>query len=175
LKAFADLVTIGRVVKPQGRKGEVLTHPLSDRPQRFPTLRRAYVAGPGGEAREIAVSDCWPHKGRFVLKIDGIDTIDQAETLRGLDIRIADEDLEALPEGSYYHHQILGLRVESPSKRVLGRAEEILETGSGVPVLVVRGESGETLVPLAKAFVLEVDLEGGRIVAVEPELADAQG
>jgi 16S rRNA processing protein RimM len=174
LKAFVDLVTIGRVVKPQGRKGEVLTHPLSDRPQRFPTLRRAYVAGPGGKAREITISDCWPHKGKFVLKIDGIDSIDQAEELRGLDIRIADEDLEVLPEGSYYHHQILGLRVESPSKRVLGRAEEIMETGGGVPVLVVRGESGEMLVPLAKEFVLEVDLEGGRIVAVEPEMADAQ-
>jgi len=174
LRAFADLVTIGRVVKPQGRRGEVLTHPLSDRPARFPTLRRAYVAGPGGEAREIAISDCWPHKGRFVLKIGGIDTIDQAETLRGHDIRIGDEDLEILPEGSYYHHQILGLRVETPSKKPLGNAEEVIETGSGVPVLVVRGESGETLVPLAREFVLDVDLEAGRIVAVEPELTDAQ-
>jgi len=175
LKAFADLVTIGRVVKPQGRRGEVLTHPLSDRPERFPTLKRAYVAGMGGEAREISISDCWPHKGRFVLKIDGVDSIDQAEAFRGQDIRIADEDLVALPEGSYYHHQILGLRVESPSRRVLGRAAEIMETGAGAPVLVVKGASGETLLPLARSFVLEVDLEAGRIVVVEPEGIDAEG
>ena len=47
-RPFEELVTIGRVVKPQGRKGELLVHPLSDRPERFPDLRRAYVAGPGG-------------------------------------------------------------------------------------------------------------------------------
>jgi 16S rRNA processing protein RimM len=175
LKPFSDLVTIGRVVKPQGRRGEVLTHPLSDRPERFPTLRRAYVAAAGGGSREIAVSGCWPHKGRFVLKIDGIDTIDQAEGLRGLDIRIAEEDLETLPSGSYYHHQILGLRVEEPSGRLMGRAADILETGAGASVLVVRGESGETLLPLSSDFVKSVDLPEGRIVALRPELVDAEG
>ena len=173
MRVFEDLVTIGRIVKPQGRRGEVLTEPLSDRPDRFPRLRRAYVAGPGG-AREIAIQSCWPHKGRFVLKIDGVDTIDQAEAYRGLEIRIGEEDLPALPEGSYYHHQILGLRVEDPSGRLLGRAERLLETGAGAPVLVVQDGAGETLIPLAAEFV-QVDLQGGRIVATLPETVDVEG
>ena len=50
-RPFADLVAIGRVVKPQGRKGEVLVQPLSDRPDRFPALRSAYVPTPGGGSR----------------------------------------------------------------------------------------------------------------------------
>ncbi len=168
------MITIGRVVKPQGRKGEVLTHPLSDQPDRFPTLRRAYVAAAGGGSREIAVERCWPHKGKFVLKIDGVDTIDQAEGLRGADLRIAEEDLAALPAGSYYHHQILGLLVEEPSGAALGRAVDILHTGAGAPVLVVRSDTGETLLPLAGEFVKSVDLAAGRIVAVRPELVDAE-
>jgi 16S rRNA processing protein RimM len=173
LTLFSDLVTIGRVVKPQGRRGEVLTQSVSDRAERFPTLRRAYVAAEGGGSREISVTGCWPHKGRFVLKIDGVDTIDQAETFRGLEIRIAEEDLEALPPGSYYHHQLLGLQVESPSGEILGRAEGILETGGGAAVLEVKGDSGEVLIPLADAFVSRVELDRGRIVALRPELVDA--
>jgi 16S rRNA processing protein RimM len=174
LTPFSDMITIGRVVKPQGRKGEVMTHPLSDQPDRFPSLRRAYVEAPGGRSREIVVQRCWPHKGGFVLKIDGVDSIDQAEQLRGADLRIAEEDLAALPAGSYYHHQILGLLVEEPSGLALGRAADILHTGAGAPVLVVRGDGGETLVPLAGQFVKRVDLAAGRIVALRPELVDAE-
>jgi 16S rRNA processing protein RimM len=172
MRVFDELVTIGRIVKPQGRRGEVLTEPLTDRPDRFPNLRRAYVSGPGG-AKEIGIASCWPHKGRFVLKIDGVDTIDQAESYRGLEIRIGEEDLASLPEGSYYHHQIIGLRVEDPSGHTLGWAERLLETGAGAPVLVVRDGGRETLIPLAADFV-EVDLEGKRIVATLPETVDVE-
>ena len=172
MRVLDDLVTIGRIVKPQGRRGEVLTEPLTDRPDRFPSLRRAYVVGPGG-AREVGIASCWPHKGRFVLKLDGVDTIDQAEAYRGLEIRIGEKDLAALPEGSYYHHQIIGLRVEDPSGRLLGRAESLIETGAGAPVLVVRDGGGETLIPLAADFV-QVDIQGGRIVATLREMVDVE-
>jgi 16S rRNA processing protein RimM len=173
-KAFADMVTIGRVVRPQGRKGEVVVEPLSDRPDRFPSLRRAYVAGEAGSARPVEVSETWPHKGRFVLKLDGVDSIDEAERYRGLDLRIPEEDLSALPPGSYYHHQLRGLRVEDAGGREIGRVEQVLETGGEAAVLVVRGTGGETLVPLADAFVRAVDLDGGRLVVQVPELVDAK-
>jgi len=172
MRAFDEMVTIGRVVKPQGRKGEVLVAPLSDRPGRFPDLRAAYVAGVEGGAREIAVTSSWPHKGGFVLKIEGVDSIDAAEGYRGLEIRIGQESLESLPAGSYYHHQLLDLRVEDASGRSLGRAAEILETGAGAPVLVIRGDQGEILVPLAEEFILNVSLPEGRIVVKRPELVD---
>ena len=171
MRAFADLVTIGRVVKPQGRKGEVLTECLSDRPERFPSLRSVYVPTPGGGAREVAVASCWPHKGRFVLKLDGVDSIDDAEAYRGVEIRITEEDLPRLDDGAYYHHQLLGLDAEDGAGRPLGAVAAILEIGGGVPVLTVRGPAGECLVPFAAAFVHTVDLERKRIV-VSPPLAD---
>jgi 16S rRNA processing protein RimM len=170
--SFEGLVAIGRVVKPQGRKGEVVVQPFSDRPDRFPGLRRAYVPGPGGSAREVKVAGCWPHKGRFVLKLEGVDSIDAAEAYRGLELRIPEEDLPALPAGSYYHHQLRGLRAEDERGRVVGTVEDILEAGGEAPVLVLRGPRGETMVPLAESFVRSVDLAAGRVVVVVPELVD---
>jgi 16S rRNA processing protein RimM len=109
-----------------------------------------------------------------VLKLEGVDSIDDAERFRGLDLRIPEEDLAALPAGSYYHHQLRGLRVEDPRGREVGRVAEVMETGGEAAVLVVRGAGGETLIPLADAFVREVDLAGGRVVALVSELVDAR-
>jgi len=170
---FCDLVLVGRVVKPQGRRGEVAVQPLTDRPDRFPGLRRAFVPAPGGGAREVRVRRAWPHKGRFVLEIEGVSSIDDAEKLRGLELRIAEADLAALPEGSYYHHQLSGLRVEDESGMDLGVVADVVETGAETRVLVVNGPRGETLLPFAAAFVKAVDLAGGRIVARMPEYAVA--
>jgi len=85
------------------------------------------------------------------------------------------EELAPLPAGSYYHHQLRGLRVEDPQGRALGRVEDLLTNAGDAPVLVVRGAGGETLIPLADAFVRSVDLEGGRLVASRPETGVAEG
>jgi len=168
-RRFADLVAIGRIVRPQGRKGEVVAEALSDRPDRFPGLRSAYVPAPGGGSRRVEVASCWPHKRRFVLKLEGVDSIDEAEAYRGLELRIGEEELQPLPEGSYYHHQLRGLRVEEASGRGLGTVDDILVTGGEAVVLVVRGEAGESLIPLATPFVKQVDLAAGRMVVTPLE------
>jgi len=172
-RAFADLVAIGLVVKPQGRRGEVLTEPLSDRPGRFEALTRAFVPGPGGEAREVRVSSCWPHKGRFVLKLQGVDSIDAAEGLRGQELRIGEEELAKLPEGSYYYHELRGLSVFDPEGRALGTVKDVLETGAGAPVLAIEHRDREHLVPLADDFVEQVDVAGGRMIVSHREWVDA--
>jgi 16S rRNA processing protein RimM len=173
-RIWADLVAVGRVAKPQGRKGEVAVVPLSDRPSRFASLRQVYLPAPGGGARLLAVESTWPHKGGFVVKLAGVDDIDQAELLRGQELRVGEEELEPLPEGSYWHHQIKGLDVVDGGGRSLGRAADILETGAEAAVLIVRDAAGvETLIPLVDTFVRQVDLEGGRIVVSPPEYVDA--
>jgi len=166
---FEDLITIGKIVKPQGRKGEVAVEVISDRPERFASLRRAFVPSEQGLAREVIVTRSWPHKGRFVLKLEGVDSIDEAEAYRGMEIRLAEDDLDPLPEGSYYHHQLKGLQVEDPEGRVLGVVRDVMTTAGDVANLVVQGTTGEWLLPLAEAFVRHVDPAQGRIVAVRPE------
>jgi 16S rRNA processing protein RimM len=168
-----ELVLIGRVVKPQGRRGEVLVQPLSDRPDRFATLRRAFVTGQGEGVREVRVASSWPHKDRQVLKLEGVDSIDEAERLRDCELRIAEEELDPLPEGSFYHHELTGLRVSDRSGAEVGIVEGVMETGAGAPILVIRGAEGETLVPFAVDFVKAVDLAGARIIIEVPEYAGA--
>lgn len=163
------MVLIGRVVKPQGRRGEVLVEALSDRADRFASLARAFVPGPDGAAREVRVTSSWPHKGRFVLKLEGVDGIDVAERLRGSELRIAEDELAPLPAGSYYHHELVGLRVEDVGGTAIGMVEGVMETGAEARVLVIRGADGEMLVPFASRFVKAVDLEGARIVIERPE------
>jgi 16S rRNA processing protein RimM len=166
---FRDLVLVGRVVKPQGRHGEVAIAPLSDRPDRFPTLRRAFVPAPDGGAREIRILACRAHKGRFVLRVEGVSTIDEAETLRGAELRIAEEELPVLPAGSFYHHELVGLRAVDERGAEVGAVAEVVETGAETRVLVLRGPDGETLLPFAEGFVKAVDKAGGTIVVLRPE------
>jgi len=168
LRPAAEIVSVGRVVRPQGRHGEVVVEPLSDRPGRLADLRRVYVGAAGADADEMSVVSCWPHKGRFVLKLEGVDSIDEAERMRGLSLGIGEEELAPLPEGSYYHHQLLGLEVLDEAGTSLGRVAELLEAGAA-PVLVVRGPGGERLIPLAHAFVRSVEPEAGRIVVSPPQ------
>lgn len=167
-RAWDQLVLIGRFVRPRGRVGELVTEVFSDRPDRFETLARAYVPASDGRAREVRVTTAWPHKGRMIVKLEGVDTIEAAEAYRGCALAIGEEDLDPLPEGSYYYHQLRGLRVEDASGAEVGRVEDILDAGAA-PVLVIRGGTGETLLPLAEGFVERVDLADGRLVARLPE------
>ena len=120
----------------------------------------------------MTVTSCWPHKGRFVLKLEGVDSIDDAERYRGLELRIPESELPALPQGSFYYHQLVGLRVQGEDGCALGVVESILDAGAA-PILVVRGAGEELLIPLAEAFVKRVDLPAGVLVAEAPELVDA--
>ena len=166
---FRELVLVGRVVKPQGRHGELAVECLSDREDRFPALQRVFLPDGEGRAREVRVRHAWPHKGRFVLKLEGVDSIEAAERLRGLELRIPEEELQALPEGSYYHHQLAGLSVVDTAGAALGVVADVLETGGEARVLVVKGEGGETLLPFAESFVRRVDLAGRTLVVERPE------
>lgn len=162
MRRFAELVAIGRVVKPQGRKGEVLAESASDRPDRFPSLSRVHVEGEGGSAEQREVLGCWPHKGRFVLKLSGVDSIDAAERLRGRGLGIPEAELRSLPDGSYYFHELRGLRALDAAGRELGTVREVLETGA-VPVLQIDDHGAERLVPLAATFVGAIDLARGTL------------
>jgi 16S rRNA processing protein RimM len=160
---FEDLVVIARLVRPQGRHGEVLAEPLSDKEGRFPGLKRVFVETEDGGSREAVVTSAWPHKGRWVLKLAGVDSIDAAEEQRGLRVGLPESELGPLPPGSFYHHQIRGLAVVSEGGEALGTVADILETGAAL-VLVVRDGEVERLVPFAEPFVREVRLSEGRLV-----------
>lgn len=103
-----------------------------------------------------------------ILKLRGIDTREDAEGLAGVELEVPTEDVPPLPDGSYYHFQILDMEVWTSAGELLGIVVDILITGSN-DVYVVRGGDREILVPALEDVVLEVDVEGGRLTVDLPE------
>jgi 16S rRNA processing protein RimM len=117
----------------------------------------------GPEKVPVVVRAFRPHRARFLLAIEGCEDRDSAERYRGMDVFIRFDDAEPLPEGVYYHWQILGLEVATEEGEVLGNVERILETGAN-DVYIVRGDSGEEiLLPAIESVILHIDLQEGRI------------
>lgn len=105
------------------------------------------------------------HGGRWLLWIDGVDTREAAEVMRGHEIALPLEDVPPLPQDTYYYWQIIGLRVLSDDGEELGTISEILETGAN-DVYIVRDLAGkELLLPAIESVILEVDLAAGVVKA----------
>jgi 16S rRNA processing protein RimM len=156
-----DSVTIGVVLRPHGIKGEVVVEPLTDNEERFAQLEEVRLVRPSGSSSRLRVVSMFPHKGRLVIRFDGILGVDEAETLRGGELRIPIASLPELAAGSYYHHELRGLDVRIESGASIGTVTSLWETGP-TPVLVIHDGSGrETLLPLVDAFILEVDVKNG--------------
>ncbi len=167
-KEEADSVTIGVVLRPHGIRGEVVVEPLTDNETRFATLEDVRLARPRGSDLRLRVVSMFPHKSRLVIQFEGITTIEQAETLRGGELRIPVASLPPLPDGSYYHHELKGLDVRVESGASIGTVTSLWETGA-TPVLVIHdAQAKETLLPLVDEYILEVNVKGGfmRVKAV---------
>jgi 16S rRNA processing protein RimM len=156
-------LVIARVVSPQGNRGELKAELVTDFPERFASTRAVYL---GSEHRRYVVESHRLLDRVVVLKLEGIDSIGEAEQHRGEVVEIPEEDAVELPEGHYYWHQILGLRVVTAGGEELGTIAEILRTGSN-DVYVVKGPRGEQLLPAIRDTVKFIDLEAGQMT-VEP-------
>ena len=164
-------LAVARVVRPQGRRGEVLAEPLTDFAARFKELREVFLESPGTAPQPIKVEEVWPHKGRMVIKFSGVDSISDASTLKGRHVLILAEDRMPLPPSHYYLWELVGCRVvtESGGKQVeVGTVTGIAPTG-GVDVLEVATPRGEVLIPLAQAICTKIDTEARTIVIDPPE------
>jgi 16S rRNA processing protein RimM len=164
-------LAVARVVRPQGRRGEVLAEPLTDSSSRFQGLRQVFLENPGKAPQPINVENVWPHKGRVVIKFSGVDSIDGASRLKGLHVLIPAEERMPLPPNHYYLWELQGCRVvtERGGRRVeVGTVTDIEPTG-GVDVLRVATSRGEVLIPLAQAICTKIDTEARTIFIDPPE------
>jgi 16S rRNA processing protein RimM len=163
----ADLAAVGEVLTTQGNKGEVKVRPLTDDPQRWSELTRVFFCR--AEAREpLTVEHLRFSRGFVIVKFKELNGIAEAEKLRGGFLWIPLEERKPLPEGSYYHDQILGLSVLDETGSFLGKIEDILPTGANDVFVVRGGPHGEFLLPALKAVVLAVDLAAGTMTVRLP-------
>lgn len=161
-------------MKPQGRRGEVAAEILTDFPERFRALRRAFLETPDRAPEPVEIEQAWPHKRRMILKFSGVDSIDQAERLRGRHLLIPREERVPLPPHHYYVWELMGCLVVTERegvRREVGIVSEVEPTG-GVDLLHVSprgGGRGEVLIPLAQAICTRIDPEAKTIVIEPPE------
>lgn len=155
------LVTIARLLRARGNKGELAAIPLSARLER---VKRVIVNGVPME-----VEDTWTHGDHVILKFKGVDTISDAERLAGADVSIPFEERPEAPEGEYYQSDLVGCEVVDQTGRVLGTVQDWQETG-GVPLLGIRTpDDRQLLIPFAKCMLTRIDARSKRIEVNLPE------
>ena len=160
-----EWATIGIVVAPFGVQGELKVRLLTDIPDRFNQLDAIYL---GPSHTQHSIQSVRPYKGEMVvLKLQGIDDANTAETLRNVALTIPESQLATLPPDSYYQHDILGLQVLTLKGRDLGKIVDIIETGSN-DVYVIQSPTGDqNLIPAIKDVVKQVDLRR-HVMYIEP-------
>ena len=158
----ADFVTIAKVVKTQGRIGEVATELFTDFPEKFAERKKVSALLPDDSRRELELEDAWPHKGQMVLKFVGVDSISDAEALIGSEIQIRKQDRAALDKGAAWISDLIGSTVIDRGQQ-LGTVKDVQFGFGEAPMLIVAAGKKELMVPYAADFILKQDLEAKRL------------
>jgi 16S rRNA processing protein RimM len=163
------LINYGRITKPHGLKGEVILIPFSRRPDNLPGINYIYIDRDDSEEPEmLTVNSCRLHKGNAIVKLEGVDSIDDAEELRGAEVLVDTDELEGLEEDEYYWFELIGLGVYAEDGSFIGKVEDLIDRAHQ-SVLVVRDGEAEALIPLAEPIIKEIDLENSKIVITPVE------
>jgi 16S rRNA processing protein RimM len=134
---------VAQVVRPQGHRGEVIADLLTDFPERFAGSPSVHLRAPRVEvpARTVTVERYRLHHGRIVLKFGGVDTMNDAETLRAFDVVVPWEDRVALPEDEVYIAELIGcVLFDAAVQKVIGTILDVDRESSNTDLLVVRPE-----------------------------------
>ena len=167
MESSPDRVEIGIIINTFGIKGEVKVMPLTDEPADFSDFTRIYLGRPGEEAIEYSVRKARPHKKWVILRLEGVDSRDEAVKLRDLNIYVPRDDLAVLPNGTYLETDLEGMEVYTTNGELIGVISDILKTPAN-DVYQIRGEGGrELLIPAIKDVIKDIDVESNKMV-IEP-------
>lgn len=164
-----ELVALARIVKPRGNKGEVAAQDLCDDLEQFTRRSEFALRRTDGSVETARIERAWDHNGRLILKLEGVESITDAERLRGSEICVPYGELEETGEDEHYYVDLIGCEVfEAETERRLGVVEAIQEPGGSI-LLEVRRDGREILIPFVEAICSRVDTGSKRIEARLPE------
>lgn len=172
--ASQSWVSVARLIRPQGRRGEVLAEILTDFPERFAAIRNAFLSREKSLPPEaIRIEQSWLHKGKVVLKFSGVDSISAAEVLRGVEVMIPAAERVALDPDAVYISDLIGCQLvdmhpaDHPVPgmvREVGTVRDVIQQAEATDLLVVVSQDGhEYEIPFAKAYLLRIDLAARRL------------
>jgi len=169
------MARVGSIARSHGRRGQVIVNPDTDfAEERFRPGAELFVER-GGSLVALTVTTVRFQQGRPILGLQGIDSMDAAAELAGLELRIPADRLAELPDGTFYRHDLVGCRVETAAGVAVGTVKEVEGTMQSSR-LVLETLQGDVLVPLATEICPAIDVAAKRIVIDPPAgLIDVNG
>ena len=165
-------VTLARILRPRGLRGELAAEILTDFPERLPKLREVWLADGRSAPRRTKIRRCWlstSRGGQAIFHFEGVENVEAAERFRGCEVQIPLEERVKLDPGNYYVGELIGCEVwEAGAVAAMGVVRDV-EFPGGVPLLSVETSEGEVLVPLAAEFCARIDVTAKRIDVALPE------
>ena len=165
--AWDDMVLVGIVARVHGLRGHVVLNALTDFVEERFKVGEVLWSRIAGEVTSLRIDSMRMQSGRPVVTFAGYGDVDQAQGLVGTELRILESALQPLADGSYYHHQLVGCAVVTNEGVSLGTVSKV-EDGAGGALLVVTGERGEILIPLAEEICTAVDVAQRQIQIAPP-------
>ena len=168
-KTADSMITVGRIVRPHGHRGSVVVVPETDFPvERFKAGTELFWQRGEDTPSGVKIAESREFRGRWVVAFEGVTTMNEAEALRGIELKVPADALRPLEPGAFYIHDLEGCAVVTPTGEAVGRVAGV-QFGSGAPLLqVVDERGGEVLVPMVEGICRKIDPGTKRIVIDPP-------
>lgn len=159
------MISVGRIVRPHGNRGQVVVVPHTDFPEeRFAVGATVHMLQAERVVAKVVTAGR-EHDGRWIVGFDGTSSIDDAETLRGRELKIPAEALHALAPGGFYAHDLVGCSVVTVAGVVVGTVDSV-DLATGIPMLTIV-KPHDVLVPFTDAICRRVDI-ASRLIEIDP-------
>jgi len=166
-KKERDYLAVGKIVNTHGIRGELRVIPMTSDISRFDYLLYTWIRV-DGKLKEYRVSKVRYHKQFVLVKLQGVDSMTDAEALKGCELLVDRQNARPLEEDEYFICDLIGMKVYEED-RLLGELTEVLETGSNDVYVVTGEDKKEILVPALKQVVTLVDLKNKSMQVKLPE------
>ena len=164
------LITVGMISKPHNLNGAVKVHPITDFPERF-LDRKEILVEIKGKLELMKINGASLHSSFLIMQLEGIDSIEKAEQLRGAYLKIPEAQLASLGDNEFYIFQLIDMEVKDVEGNYIGKLVNVIKTGAN-DVYVIKDQDGkEILIPALKKVVKKIDVDAKEmIVELLPEL-----
>ncbi|HEX7486776.1 MAG TPA: ribosome maturation factor RimM [Vicinamibacterales bacterium] len=163
-----ECAMVGRVARAHGNRGQVIVNPETDFVEQRFQVGAELLARRADRIERVRVTAMRMHLGRPIVALDGVLTMDDAEAMAGVELRVPVTELEPLPDGMFYRHDLVGCRIETTSGATVGDVTAV-DGELGASRLVVKEPGGEVLIPLVQAICVVIDIAARRIVIDPPD------
>jgi 16S rRNA processing protein RimM len=165
-----EMAMVGRIARAHGHRGQVIVDPETDfLEQRYRPGSIVYVRRESGGIEPLTITAARFHRGRPIIALEGVETMNAAEELAGSELRVTTDALQPLPPGMFYQHDLVGCAVETPEGMAIGTVASVEGSGAGSRLVVQSRGASEILIPMTDAIVVGVHLAARKILVQPPD------